>query len=79
MHTIKLKISEKVYDKLLWLLSKFSKDEIEILSNENSFAETKNYLEKELDDIYAGQATFHTLEEVDNKIESSIRANENKI
>ncbi|MEA3448238.1 MAG: tRNA pseudouridine synthase A [Bacteroidota bacterium] len=79
MHTIKLKISEKVYDKLLWLLSKFSKDEIEILSNENSFAETKNYLEKELDDIDSGKATFHTLEEVDNKIESSIRANENRI
>ena len=79
MHTIKLRISDKVYDKLLWLLSKFSKDEVEILSDVDSFAETKNYLQKELDEIYSGEATFHSLEEFDKKLEDSIRANENKI
>ncbi|MFO7827699.1 MAG: hypothetical protein R6V23_03680 [Bacteroidales bacterium] len=79
MHTIKLKISEKVYDKLLWLLSKFSKDEVEILSDVDSFTETKNYLQKELDEIYSGNASFHTLEELDEKLENSIRTNENKI
>ena len=32
MHTLRLNVNEKVYDKLLRLLSKFSKDEIEIIS-----------------------------------------------
>ncbi|MGM0600206.1 MAG: tRNA pseudouridine synthase A [Candidatus Rifleibacteriota bacterium] len=72
MHTIKLKISEKVYDKLLWLLSKFRKDEVEILSDLDSFAETKNYLHKELDEIHSGEANFNSLKEFDEKLENSI-------
>ncbi len=79
MHTIKLKISDKVYDKLLWLLSKFNKDEVEIVSDVDIFAETQNYLEKELNEIFNGEATFHSLEEFDEKLEDSIRANETKI
>ncbi len=76
MHTIRLKISDKVYDKLMWLLEKFSKDEIEILSDNESYAETKNYLERELNEIYSGNASFHSIEEFDRKLENSIRANE---
>ena len=30
MKTIQLKISDKVYDKFLWLLSNFSKEEVEL-------------------------------------------------
>ena len=76
MHTIRLKISDKVYDKLIWLLGKFNKDEIEILSDNESYAETKNYLERELNEIYSGNASFHSLEEFDSKLENSIRTNE---
>lgn len=79
MHTIKLKISDKVYDKLIWLLSKFSKDEVEIVSDVDTYAETQEYLKKELDEIFNGEATFQTLEEFDKKLEDSIRANETKI
>lgn len=79
MHTIKLKISDEVYDRLLWLLNKFNKDEVEIVSDVDTYAETKYYLKKELNEIYNGEATFHSLEEFDEKLEDSIRANENKI
>ncbi|NOQ27057.1 MAG: tRNA pseudouridine synthase A [Bacteroidales bacterium] len=79
MHTIKLKISDKVYDKLIWLLSKFNKDEVEIVSDVDTYAETQKYLKKELDEIFNGEATFHTLEEFDKKLDDSIRANETKI
>lgn len=79
MHTIKLKISDKVYDRLLWLLNKFNKDEVEIVSDVDTYAETKYYLEKELNEIYNKEATFHSLEEFDEKLEDSIRTNENKI
>ena len=37
MHTIHLKINDKVYEKFLRLLSKFNKEEIEVLSEENQF------------------------------------------
>ncbi len=79
MHTIKLKIGDKVYDKLMRLLSKFNKDEVEIVSDVDTYAETQQYLKKELDEIFNGEATFHTLEEFDKKLEDSIRANETKI
>jgi len=79
MHTIKLKISDKVYDKLLWLLSKFNKDEVEIVTDVDTFSETQQYLEKELNEIFNGKATFDSLEEFDRKLEDSISANETKI
>ena len=78
MHTIKLKISDKVYDKLLWLLSKFNKDEVEIVTDVDAFSETQLYLEKELNEIFIGNATFDSLEEFDRKLEVSISANETK-
>ena len=31
MQTVRLRVNEKVYDKLIWLLSKFGKDEVEII------------------------------------------------
>ena len=31
MHTVKLRVNDGVYDKLIWLLSKFNKDEVEII------------------------------------------------
>lgn len=79
MHTIKLKISDKVYDKLLWLLSKFNKDEVEIVSDVDTLVETQQYLEKELNEIFNGEATFNSLEEFDRKLEDSIGSNETKI
>ena len=79
MQTIKLKISDKVYDKLLWLLSKFNKDEVEIVTDVDTFSETQQYLEKELNEIFNGKATFDSLEEFDRKLEDSISTNETKI
>ena len=37
MRTLTLQVNEKIYDKLLWLLSKFSKDEVEILVENPTF------------------------------------------
>lgn len=37
MHTIQLKISEKVYDKVIGLLSEFNNEEIEIVSENSNF------------------------------------------
>lgn len=72
MHTIQLKISEKVYDKFLWLLSKFSKDEIEIVSEPNDFLATKAYLQKELDEIQEGNAKFISHDEFENRLDQII-------
>jgi len=73
MHTIKLKIDDKVYDKLIWLLGKFTKDEVEIVLDEANFADTKKYLETELGDILQNKASFLSVNETEQRLEKLIR------
>jgi hypothetical protein len=68
MHTIRLRINDQVYDKIIWLLGKFSKDEVEIVVDDPKFLETKMYLESELDEIKSGKAKFLTLSEAEERI-----------
>ncbi len=72
MHTIQLKINDKVYDKFLWLLSKFTKDEIEIINEEQDFISTQKYLQKELEEIENGQAKFISQKEMEKRLDQTI-------
>jgi hypothetical protein len=79
MHTIKLKIEDKVYDKFIWLLSKFTKDEVEIIVEETNFIKTKKHLETELDEILEDKAEFLTLNETEQRLENLIRKHEDHL
>lgn len=72
MQTIRLRVDDKIYKKFLWLLSKFEKDEIEIICEEKEFLSTQKYLQKELDEIESGKAKFYTQEELDNRLKETI-------
>ena len=72
MHTIQLKINDKVYDRFLWLLSKFNKEEVEIVSEDQDFISTKNYLQKELDEILSGNAKFISQNELESRLDQII-------
>lgn len=78
MHTLKLKINDKVYDKLIGLLGKFTKDEVEIIMDESSFNDTKKYLDAELEEITSGNASFLTVNEVEQRLENTIRKHEDR-
>ncbi len=79
MRTIQLKIHDKVYDRILWLLSKFNKEEVEIISEDQDFAATQEYLQKELKDIESGKATFYSQDEIDNRLDQVIDKYENNL
>lgn len=79
MHTIRLKINDKVYDKILWLLSKFSKHEVEIINEDAEFFENQKYLEKELGEIISGDAKFIEMDEAEQQLENVIKQHENRI
>jgi len=79
MHTIKLKIEDRIYDKLILLLDKFAKDELEIIIEEPNFIETKKYLETELGDILSKKANFLTVNEAEEKLENLIRKHEDPL
>ena len=72
MYTIQLKISDKVYDKFIWLLSKFNKEEIEIVSESSDFTSTSNYLHNELNEIESGKAKFVSQHEFENRLNGII-------
>jgi hypothetical protein len=79
MHTIKLKIEDKVYDKFIRLLSKFTKDEVEIIIEETNFIKTKKHLETELGEVLDGKANFLTVNETEQRLENLIRKHEDRL
>jgi len=76
MHTLKLKIDDKIYDKLLLQLSKFSSDELEIIVDDVNFEENKKYLEAELKEILDGNANFYSVNEVELRLDKVIKKHE---
>ncbi|QHI36298.1 hypothetical protein IMCC3317_16580 [Kordia antarctica] len=68
MRTIQLKINDKVYDKFIWLLSKFNKEEIEIVSDASDFTATQNYLHNELNEIESGKANFISQQDFEDRL-----------
>lgn len=75
MQTIRLKISDEVYDRFLKLLNEFSTDEIEIIEDAE-FDKSKAYLKRELEEMEDGSAVFLEEEEVYERLENTIRKHE---
>ncbi len=73
MATIKLKVSDKVLDKVMWLLGQFNSEELEIISSDNEFESCKNYVSNELNRLENGESKNYTIEELDTILEESIR------
>ena len=78
MRTIKLLISDDVYDKFMKLLNKFSKEQVKIVAEKESFQNTKAYLNEELREMNEGKASWHTLEEAEKKLDDEIQKHEDR-
>ncbi|MDP4764348.1 MAG: hypothetical protein NWQ55_07870 [Salibacteraceae bacterium] len=76
MATIRLQISEKVLDKVLWLLGHFSKDEVEIIEEDLAFIEQKEFVQKELDRMDKGEVDFVSMEEMNRQVRALISKHE---
>jgi hypothetical protein len=79
MHTIRIRVNDKVYDKLMWLLGKFSSDEVEIIAEDKEYSQNQKYLANELNDIVEDNATFIDYDEAEKRLENIIKKNENSI
>ncbi|MDP2687953.1 MAG: hypothetical protein Q8O62_12070 [Aequorivita sp.] len=75
MKTLKLEISNKIYDKILWLLQQFNSEDVKVIE-ENHIE--KEYLSKELEKIDNGTSQFISIEELDKVMEERISKYENK-
>ncbi len=73
MQTIRLKINDKVYNKIMCLLKKFDRDEVEVIKENDEFISVQEYLKKELETMDKGTAEFISPEQLDEELESTIR------
>ena len=76
---MKLKINDSVYDKFIWLLSKFSKDEVEIIPEDTDFKNNQTYLTAEFNEILQGKAIFIEMNEAEQRLETVISKHESNI
>ena len=79
MQTVRLKINDKVYDKVMWLLSKFNRNEIEIIVDDSTYIENQEYLQNELDEINSGKAKFQSIDELESQLDNAIKKHENTV
>ncbi len=76
MQTIRLRVNDKVYKNLIRLLSRFSKEEIQVIEENDTFLSIQQYLEKELTSVEDGGAEYTSIEELENRLDATIRKNE---
>jgi hypothetical protein len=76
MHTLRLRVDNKIYKNLMWFPGRFSKDEIQIEEETDQFISTKEYLEKELNTIEEGKAEYIGIEQLDDELEAILRSHE---
>ena len=72
MQTIHIQVSDKVYDRFMWFLKKFGKNEIKILEEENTFLKAQKQAEKNLNELKNTQI-FDSLEDLERKLEDKIK------
>jgi len=72
MQTIRLRVSDNIYKNLMWLLNRFTKEEIQVISENDEFLSTQAYLKAELEKIENGTAEFISLDELADELEATI-------
>jgi len=76
MQTIRLRVNDKVYKNLIRLLSKFSKEEIQVIEENDTFLSIQQYHEKELTIVEDGSGEYTSIEELENRLDATIHKNE---
>ena len=77
MQTLRLKVNQDILKNLLWFLSRFEENEIQIISENDQFISVQEYLQKELSEMENGNRELLSPEQLDDKLESTIRKYEN--
>jgi hypothetical protein len=79
MTTIKLKVSEHVYEKFIKLLNQFKSEDVEIVASDKEFDETRQQLHKDLELATDKDSKTYFIDEADELLEQTIKKYENKI
>ena len=73
MHTIRLRVDDRVYQNLMWLLGKFSKEEIQVIEENEAFLSVKEYLSSQLAEAERDSAGYMDIDQLDEALEATLR------
>lgn len=76
MRTIRLRVNDKIYHHLMWFLGRFSKEEIQIINENEEFISLQEYLNKELNKVEDGSVEYISIDQLDNLLDDTIRKHE---
>ena len=76
MHTIRLKISDKLYKTVLEYFGNFMEEDVQVIEENESFVSIRDYLKKELSKVEEYSSEYLTLKQLDQKLEATIRSHE---
>ncbi|MFC2186501.1 hypothetical protein ACFCT7_04210 [Fulvivirgaceae bacterium LMO-SS25] len=79
MAIIKLKVSDKILDKVLWLLGQFKSEDLQVLESDAQFEADKLYVQNELQRLEYGESKSYNIDQLDELLEKSIQQYENRI
>jgi hypothetical protein len=57
----------------MWFLSRFTKEEVHVIQENDEFLSVKRYLEKELNELEKGDVEFLDIGQLDKDLETTIR------
>jgi hypothetical protein len=69
-------VSDKVFDNLMWFLSRFNTEEIQVITEGDEYISVRNYLQHELNLVEEGKMEYLTLEQLDQQLEETINKHE---
>jgi hypothetical protein len=78
MQTLRIRVSDGIYNNLMRLLGKFKKDEIEVITEDEKYLSVQNYLQKEFNEMKEGNAIYRSVDDLENNLEDIIKKHENK-
>ncbi len=76
MQTIRLRVNDRIYKNLMTLLSKFSRDDIQVIEEDENYLSIQQYLKKELSTVEDGSAEYIDIDELENTLDATIRKHE---
>jgi hypothetical protein len=71
MTTLKIKVSDKILDKFLWLLQQFKSEDIEVI--DENFESNKNEVHLAYQNMKDSNDKTYSIEELDELLESRIK------
>jgi hypothetical protein len=73
MQTIRLRVNDKVYKHLMGFLNKFSKDELQIIEEDQQFVSAQKEFRNDLELLEKGSSELIDLQQLEDALEATIR------